>query len=64
MSKARIIEIASGLGMVLAYILLKALADKLAVDLGSLQLILEAALPMGAGAVFFKRPSDAASAEE
>lgn len=61
----RLIELAAAVGLVLAYILLKALAAYLAVDLGDagpfLRTILEAALPMGAGALIFQRPSDAAA---
>ena len=61
----RLIELAAALGLVLAYILLKALATFLAVDLGELgpmlKQVLEMALPMGAGALIFPRPSDAAA---
>lgn len=59
----RLMELAAALGLVLAYILLKALAAFLEVDLGELgpllKQVLEMALPMGAGALIFQRPSDA-----
>jgi hypothetical protein len=63
--KKRLIEIACAMGMVLAYVLIKALASHLNVDLGDvgpfLRMLFEAALPMGAGALLFPRPSDSAA---
>jgi riboflavin transporter FmnP len=63
MSK-RLVEMLCALGFVLAYILLKALARFLEVDMGEMGMLLKQAaeivLPMGAGALLFQRPSDAA----
>lgn len=59
----RLIEIAIALACILAYVLIKALAAYLSVDMGELgpllKMVGEFALPGMAGALLFQRPSDA-----
>ncbi len=59
----RLMEIAAGFACLLAYVLIKALAAYLAVDMGELGPVLrslgEFAMPLVAGGLLLQRPSDA-----